>query len=120
MPDRKHYADVTIELQGHKGYGASVEVEVEFTVSPIIPARGPSYASGGQPAEGGEVEITAIKPYVKEDRKRAYLDAPGWLADLLAECIDTDELLANAEPDEGPDPDDWYDRKRDEAMEQNR
>lgn len=36
------------------------EVTVEYTISPYIPATGPSYSSGGEPAEGGEVEIVGV------------------------------------------------------------
>lgn len=34
-----------------------IEVEVTYSVTPYSPATGPTYACGGQPEEGGEIEI---------------------------------------------------------------
>ena len=38
-----------------------IELEVEFDMSPIIPARGPSWDSPGEPAEGGEIEVLSVQ-----------------------------------------------------------
>lgn len=38
-------------------------LSVETSVSPAYPARGPSYASGGEPAEPAEVEVYAMDLY---------------------------------------------------------
>lgn len=51
----KVYKQAFIERDGEE-----FELEVEADVSPFIPATGPSYYSGGEPAEGGEVEIERI------------------------------------------------------------
>ena len=46
------------------GIPVALEVEIEgradFTYRPGRPVCGPSYSSGGEPAEGPEIEITAI------------------------------------------------------------
>lgn len=33
-----------------------IDVDVEYSVSRLYPARGPSWSSPGEPAEGGEIE----------------------------------------------------------------
>lgn len=64
---------------------SEVEVEFDYTVSPFIPEQGPSYASGGQPAEGGELEITEARvrlPLVG-DKKTASEKVPDWMLELF-------------------------------------
>ena len=38
-----------------------LEIEVDFDISPLIPASGPSFNSPGEPAEGGEIEVESVK-----------------------------------------------------------
>lgn len=91
---------VCIELTGHQGYGAEVECEVEFTRSPVVPARTSGPPEDCYPAEGGETEIVSVRPFetrlivfgFEAELKRKYLECPKWLADLLIECIDPNEL----------------------------
>lgn len=33
-----------------------IELEIAYSVAPLIPARGPSWDSPGEPADGGEIE----------------------------------------------------------------
>ena len=87
---------VTIELSGHKGCGASFDCEIEFTREPIVPAQTYGDPSDCFPEEGGEVEITAVRPYKcnivpatgRRGTTREYLPCPKWLEDLLTDCID--------------------------------
>lgn len=37
-----------------------IELEIEYSVSAYYPARGPSWSSPGEPAEGGEIEELLI------------------------------------------------------------
>jgi len=37
-----------------------IAVAIHYTIIPYIPEQGPSYACGGQPAEGGYAEIEKI------------------------------------------------------------
>ncbi len=75
-----------------------IEIRVIYDVSPIIPAQGPTYDCGGQPEEGGEVEIISVthdgKPFdLTEDEEDA----------LVTECINrsgedmADEAAAEAD-----------------------
>jgi hypothetical protein len=48
---------LTLEIAGSE---IVREVQVRFTYLPGAPEQGPSYASGGQPADPDEVEIDAI------------------------------------------------------------
>jgi hypothetical protein len=80
---------VTIELAGHEGCATSLECEceVEFFQSP----------------EGG-YEVSSIQPFRRlidpttgrKGTTRELLDCPGWLEELLADCIDTECLNARS------------------------
>ena len=90
------FNDMTINLDGHKGYGAEITVEVEFTATRQF------FSAWTQPAEGEEMEIVAVRPILvtREPRtlknySRAYLDCPAWLAADLKACIDAAELTIN-------------------------
>ena len=50
-----HFQQVPVDVDG-----IEVELEVTYTYSPGAPEQGPSYASGGQPAEAAEIEITGM------------------------------------------------------------
>ena len=94
---------LTIELSGHKAFGAEIDIEVDFTISEIIPASGPTYDCAGEPASGGDVEIVAVRPYhmviepfsAPPIKREVYLDCPRWLEVALIDCIDQDMLTAD-------------------------
>jgi flagellar biosynthesis/type III secretory pathway protein FliH len=44
------------------------EYQVECSVSPYVPERGPSYSSAGEPAEGPEVDLLAV--YDEDGKER--------------------------------------------------
>ncbi len=87
------------------------------------PARGPSYACGGEPADPMEYEVT-VKTIVPDDGTNVFptLEMPEWLKDALTLHLqESDEVYAAIEEDaaarSGPDPDDARDRAFDDAME---
>ena len=102
-----HVTVIDIGLQGHRGYYAELACEIEYTRSPISPMRLPSFTSPGEPAEGGEVEITDIRPFrmIKRPEGRPLSGAllekqyltpvPDWLDAMIRECIDTDLLTGD-------------------------
>ncbi len=49
----RHIIRAEVETNG----GACVKLDIEFQYHPGTPQRGPSYASGGEPAEGPELEF---------------------------------------------------------------
>lgn len=108
----KYYAMRTLEIiMG--GSGLEIEAQLEFTVQPYVPEQGPSYASGGQPAEVGGVEDITVKS-IKYAGKPGAADAPkpdcpGWLEDWIIAEVDGDELYQEAMEHE--------DARRDEAAE---
>lgn len=59
-----------------------IEVEITYRFTPGRPARGPSYASGGEPADPPEVEFISARSKVKDDFVKAMLVewAEEWLA----------------------------------------
>lgn len=86
------------------------EISIEYTQTPFIPARTYGPPEDCHPAEGGEVEIIDIS--VKNE--------DGTWSDYAAtdEEIDrwTEEIEELPIEPDGPDPDEWYDRMRDERM----
>lgn len=53
-----HKIDATIGM-GDPDIGAEVELRITYTFTPAVPEQGPSYSSGGQPAEGATVEFVS-------------------------------------------------------------
>ena len=81
--------------------GSSIEIEValEYTVHPYVPAKGPSYASGGQPAEGGcvdEVWFKGAKWTGKPSADALPPDIPEWLEDWIVAEVESDGLYDEA------------------------
>ena len=78
---------------------------VEYTYLPGAPEEGPSYASGGQPADPPEIDIVNI-----------FIKATGDKIGVTeAEFEKFYELLLENHVDEGPDPDDARDARMDRA-----
>jgi len=91
--------------------GTDLTVDVVFTCSPYIPEEGPSYSSGGQPAEGGELEIESATITIGKVQH----PAPAWLIDIIENDEDLmDELRDVAAEDDHPDWDAINDARRDE------
>lgn len=74
----------------------SYELEIHYTYHPYQPARGPSYASGGEPEEYAFVEIDRVEcdqvngPFeLTDDEEEGVLE---WLL-----CEAQDELMARAD-----------------------
>ncbi len=85
--------------------GRDIDISVEFDATPFVSA------TYWQPAEGGEIEIlavydgaTAIDPPLTDAEESQVLDH-------------LYESLSDADFDDGgPDPDDWRDRRIDDAL----
>lgn len=62
-----------------------IEVEIGFTFLKGSPAQGPSYSSGGEPADPDEVELVYVKATgnTLDDVMRCILDR--WAEDYLAD-----------------------------------
>ena len=75
------------------GNSTEVEAELEFNVSSDVPEQGPSYASGGQPAEDGGVEDICCKG-IKFAGKSA--DCPEWLREWIEDNVNCDALYEAA------------------------
>lgn len=84
--------------------GVEIEVEVEFDATPLIPA------TWDDPAEGGEIELSEVTVGGEP------IDPP--LTDAEAEKLETwcAENLEYADFDDGPDPDDLRDARRDDLL----
>ena len=90
-------------------------LDIQFTYTPGSPARGPSYSSGGEPADPAEVEIISAKIF-KPDGLGTPDDAT--VMDWANGWLDTDagynEACNAAETQMQPDPDEAYERMRDD------
>lgn len=69
-------------------YEQEVECIVHFTYVRGTPERGPSYASGGEPAEGPEIEVARVEV----EHKDKWVDAGDWFADLIQAAIVSGEI----------------------------
>jgi hypothetical protein len=80
-------------------------VMVEYSYLPGAPEQGPSYASGGQPADPPEIDIVNI-----------FIKATGDKIGVTeAEFEKFHELLLENHVDDGPDPDDARDARMERA-----
>lgn len=57
--------------------GEEVAIFIHHTIVPFVPEQGPSYACGGQPAEGGYCEIEQVLDgdgveFILTPKQRAY------------------------------------------------
>ncbi len=74
----------------------SYELEIHYTYHPYVPARGPSYASGGEPEEYAFVEIDRIEcDQVNDMFELTDAEEEGVLDWLLCEA--QDEMNARAD-----------------------
>jgi hypothetical protein len=86
-----------------------IMLDVTYSYSPGAPEQGPSYASGGQPAEAAEIEITSIK--VKGTEVPLWFWAAVIAGDTVHEWLSEHH---DGDEDDGSDRD--YDRDRDERL----
>jgi len=82
------------------------EVEYEFEITASgSPETGPSYSSGGEPAEPAEFEITILGLRIPKQPDDVYLELPKWLEELLAtdlsERDDINEVVQRADHERG-------------------
>jgi hypothetical protein len=98
MSQHKHTTEIEIA-------GVTVEIAVEYGYVPGAPEEGPSYASGGQPAEPIEIDVHDMKwsriPGVlisgaAPARQWHAIECRGPLFDLIADQL-REELIDNVE-----------------------
>lgn len=122
MSNAKHATSIPMTLTLGEEDEIEIAVEVEFTISRGRPARGPSYASGGEPAEPAEIEFISVwtrMPIKGSPGHFAHEAAPEWLAAFVTGSDSVYEACGeDANWGEScPDPDIEYERRRDDAME---
>lgn len=87
----------SVELDaGFPGYGGLIECLVTFTQTPVVRCSSFCRREDAFPDEGGERELISIQPHirVKGHDEPQPVECPTWLAELLAECVDVDDLTA--------------------------
>lgn len=106
--------------------GQELIVEYVFKItSHGCPATGPSYASGGEPAEPAEFEIEVLGArFPKQHADVPAPELPEWLKDVLtthlSERDDINDIVQRADYERGSEDPDWERELRDEARELDR
>ena len=112
---RTHSAKIAI-LLNIASDEIEIVAEIEFTIRPGSPA------TWTDPSDPAEIEFGKIEIEVSNHRVlggKVILPAPDWLADIITNSAAVYEQCGEAAgwgEDDGPDPDDAYDRKRDEGI----
>jgi len=75
---------VAVIPHGDPDIGAEVECEIKFSFLKGAPEQGPSYASGGQPADPDEIEFISATPLCNGKPSPYY----GAFADLEQQSLD--------------------------------
>lgn len=75
---------VAVIPHGDPDLGAEVECEIKFSFLKGAPEQGPSYASGGQPADPDEIEFISATPLCNGKPSPYY----GAFADLEQQSLD--------------------------------
>jgi len=96
----KHKLRATIPC-GPADLGAEVDVEVTFTYLKGAPEQGPSYYSGGQPADPDEIELVKATPLAANGKPAPYYGAfadmeQASLDDLVRDWLETDDGITAA------------------------
>src|SRR5208282_3268347 len=83
--------------------GCNFMAEVEYRVtSKGCPEQGPSYSSGGEPAEPPEWEIEEIGLYrlAADDKGPLWLEVPKWLFNIVAGSYEVNQAIIEEIADE--------------------
>ena len=101
-----------------------IACEIEYTVEPGEPERGPTYACGGTPASPAEVDIRSVTAVIEKwhgrEKRITRYPVEGWLLSLITNCPDINaDLISEAEDEGGPDPDAGRDQRIDDALTMN-
>ena len=74
--------------------GTDYVVDFDYKITAKgCPARGPSYASGGEPADPMEYEITLDSIYFDGIEPFAELEVPAWLQGQITEFLQADSAV---------------------------
>ena len=85
MSSHSYRTGMTIHL--HDGAEHEFEVVIDFDFVPGTPEQGPSYASGGQPADPPEVDVTSVRVFDEDECERK------GIAEFIFPFVATDEAL---------------------------
>lgn len=104
-----------VEIAGNE---MLVDFDIKIT-SRGCPASEPSYSSGGEPAEPCEFDVEIIELRFPKQHADVEIYLPKWLKDLLTtHLLERDDIYAVADEiahEDSRDPDEEYERMRDEA-----
>ena len=117
----KHSAIQEIEIL-FNGYVLVVNADIIFRFTPGRPATPPSYASGGDPPEGPEINITRVTlTRVTLTRETEEVLECDWLADFVETSLhdDPDKLIEIASEERDAEEDEAAERRY-EAMRDDR
>jgi cobalamin biosynthesis protein CobT len=110
IPRRTRTASVSVGWEDEDGNAFTVEC----SVSPGQPERGPSYSSGGEPAEAPEVEILRV---IEDDTGKERPDLVGVIEEGWRDEIE-EQAIENAEDRHVAAYEDACERRAEEAREE--
>lgn len=84
-------------------FGQEREINIVFSYTPGAPATGPTYASGGEPGYGPEIEILKVSVLTSKKGVPEVWAEADWLADIVQDSIDNG----------GPDSDEFTQERAD-------
>lgn len=73
-----------------------IEVEIAFTYLKGAPEQGPSYASGGQPADPDEIDLVSATPTQDGKYYAAGAENLEWLHDFARAWLETEDGVSEA------------------------
>lgn len=85
---RTYTLNATVEI-----FEIECEIEIAFTYVPGTPETGPSYASGGEPAVGPEIEVVSVR--VNQPNKGVWVETGAWFDDLVQDAINSGVIDAD-------------------------
>ena len=95
-----------------KPFGEDLDLQVDYNLTEGRPEQGPTYSSGGEPAEGPEVEFGNVKVLTNDNA--VYFNPSAWFINLATDTI-INYILENHEESEEEDRADYeYDKAKDE------
>jgi len=109
--------EVTFHLSGapeDERETAYPKVDIQYSYLPGSPATGPSYASGGEPADPAEVEFISASLIHGDGLAPTQDQVDGWAEKWL--CDAGYHQAVEEAASSGPDPDAAYEAARDDRM----
>ena len=108
-----HTLPVLISVAGDE---FDISAMIEYSITKRSPARGPSFSSGGEPAEPAEITFLDVRLLIQNGAVVKTVPCPDWLYAFISGSDDVYNALGEScnWGERECDPDEAYERQRDE------